>query len=128
MKKNFSNGSQVLLGLFENGKSPLSEQFVRWKLWARWGEIVGPSIANVCEPVALKDGTLFIWVKSSVWMQQLSFMKDALQKKIQGEVHAGVIRRVRFTLNQTIIPAEERENFRENISKLSGNSDSSSER
>ncbi|RZJ40298.1 MAG: DUF721 domain-containing protein, partial [Chryseobacterium sp.] len=75
-------GSEVLQKLFESGNSPLSEQFMRWKLWARWSEFVGPTVAENTEPVGFHRGTLFLWVRNSTWMQQLSFMREHIQDSI----------------------------------------------
>ena len=50
----------VLQALFENGNSPLSAPFLRWKMWKKWPEYVGATIAEVTEPVGLEKGTLYI--------------------------------------------------------------------
>ena len=43
-----------------------------------WAEAVGPEIARQCRPIALRDGTLEVWVTSSVWCQQLQLQQSHL--------------------------------------------------
>ena len=95
-KTKFRNSAQVLQSLFENGKSPLSEQFLRWKLWAQWQEIVGPSVGSTTEPVGISKGVLILWVKNSSWMQQLYFMKNQIRRTIKEKT--GIIGKKTFNL------------------------------
>jgi len=119
-KSKFSLGSEVLQRLFESGKSPLSEQFLRWKLWARWGEFVGPTIAQNTEPVGLNRGVLYLWVKSSSWMQQLTFMKDPIRDTLNKKLGQPLIKNIRFTLDRREVPVEAvaQDEFKNVISKI----------
>ena len=103
-KAQFRNSAQVLQSLFENGKSPLSEQFVRWKLWASWSEIVGPTIAAQTEPVGISKKTLILWVKSSPWMQQLYYMKEQIRRTIIAKTGLDHIQDIHFTLDRRAVP------------------------
>lgn len=47
-----------------------------------WPKIVGGQISSHTSPVALKDSELVINVDSPVWLQQLSFLKDDLTRKL----------------------------------------------
>jgi len=119
-KSKFSLGSEVLQRLFESGKSPLSEQFLRWKLWARWSEFVGPTIAQNTEPVGLNRGVLYLWVKSSSWMQQLTFMKDPIRDTLNKKLGQPLIKNIRFTLDRREVPVEAvaQDEFKNVISKI----------
>jgi hypothetical protein len=113
----FKPGADVLQSLFENGKSSFSDQFLRWKLWAQWNEIVGPSVAQHCEPVSLQFGHLQIWVKSSAWMQQLVFLKgDILNRIHERYPHRAPIHKISFTLDRRSVPEDT--DTRENIKKV----------
>src|ERR1700692_4936776 len=101
----FSLGSEVLQRLFESGKSPMSEQFVRWKLWARWKEFVGATVGEQTEPVGFSRGTLYLWVRSSTWMQQLTFMKDHIRVSINKKLGQEFVKNIRFTLDRRAVPA-----------------------
>lgn len=117
-KKKLSAGSEVLMGLFENGKSPLSGQFLRWKLWAKWPEVVGPTIAKNAEPVAYTNGILYLWVRHSAWMQQLVFMREHIQSTINQKMGQNYVRTIRFTLDRREVPQQSDGNFKELIDKL----------
>lgn len=122
-KPKFSLSSQVLQSLFENGKSPLSEQFLRWKLWAKWSEVVGPTIAQNAEPVGLRYGTLYVWVKNSTWMQQMVFMKDQMQETINRKMEKDFVKNIRFTLNRHEVPGgqDQQANLKDQIARVTPN-------
>lgn len=124
-KSKFSLGSEVLQRLFESGNSPLSEQFLRWKLWARWGEFVGPTVAQNTEPVGLNRGVLYLWVKSSSWMQQLTFMKDPIRDTLNKKLGRPMIKNIRFTLDRREVPgeAQAQKDFKNVISKIAPEND-----
>lgn len=111
-------GYEVLQSLFENGKSPLSDQFLRWKLWAKWAEIVGPTIAENAEPVGMNRGVLFVWVRSSSWMHQMVFMKDLIQNKINQNFQTNYVKSIRFTLDRREVPKSDDSDFRQHLAKL----------
>ncbi|WP_413289019.1 DUF721 domain-containing protein [Bdellovibrio sp. HCB337] len=124
-KSKFSLGSEVLQRLFESGNSPLSEQFMRWKLWARWGEFVGPTVAQNTEPVGFYRGTLYLWVRNSSWMQQLTFMKDPIQHAINQKLGRQFIKNIRFTLDRREVPNQQaaQQEFKNVISKIAPEND-----
>lgn len=120
-KSELKPGSEALLGLFENGKTPLSQQFLRWKIWKKWNEFVGPTISQHSEPVGYFRGTLYLWVENSSWMQQLVFMKDPLKDTINKKLGFDFIRNIHLTLDKKSVPrdAEEAKELRNAIGKLS---------
>jgi hypothetical protein len=98
--------SKVLQTLLANGKSPLSDQFQRWKLWRFWPQVVGSTLSQVCEPVGFDRGRLWIWVKSSARLQEIRFFEDTLREKINAYVGREWARSLRFTLDRRGIPTE----------------------
>jgi len=104
IKGKLTSGSSIIQSLFEGKESPLSEQFLRWKIWYSWPNYVGPSIAQCCLPVSFDKGTLFIWVKNSTWMHHLHFLKDNLQEQINQKMGKPFIKRVRLTLDRHEVP------------------------
>jgi predicted nucleic acid-binding Zn ribbon protein len=122
-KKKFSVGSEVLQSLFENGKSPLSEQFMRWKLWARWEEVVGPTIAKNAEPVGFQRGTLYVWVRSSSWMQQMVFMRDPIRNTINQKFENNFVKYIKFTLDRRDVPNQDQSEFKDMIAKIAPEND-----
>ncbi|MFN8792203.1 MAG: DUF721 domain-containing protein [Bdellovibrionales bacterium] len=102
----FKSGTEVLQKLFENGKSPLSEQFMRWKMWSRWDEIVGSTIAKSCEPVGFQWGALILWVPHSTVLQQMQFLKPNILQAVQKAYPQMQIKEIRFTLDRKQTPRE----------------------
>jgi predicted nucleic acid-binding Zn ribbon protein len=105
-KKDLVAVSDVLQGLLENSKLPIAEQFTRWKLLRKWDEVVGPTLAPHTLPVSFQRGTLYIWVKSSAWMQQLAFAAAPLKDKINSYLGRQYVRRIRFTLDRRSVPED----------------------
>lgn len=105
-KSKFKQGSEVLQALFEDGKSPLSGPFLRWKLWARWKEVVGETIAASTEPVSYHRGILWLWVRNSAWMQQMVFMREDIRNTINKKMGVNFVHTLRFTLDRRAVPSE----------------------
>jgi predicted nucleic acid-binding Zn ribbon protein len=123
-KRKLTLGSEVLQSLFENGKSPLSEQFMRWKLWAKWEEVVGPTIAKNAEPVGFQRGVLYVWVRNSAWMQQMIFLKDQIRDTINSKFENNFVKYIKFTLDRREVPQDDQTGIREMIQRLAPPSES----
>lgn len=118
-------GSDALQSLFENGKSPLSQQFLRWKLWRKWEDYVGKTISAQSEPVGYVRGTLYVWVKNSSWMQQLVFMRETMRDTINKKLGFVYIKNISLTLDKKAVPKDpdEANQLKESISKLMTDTD-----
>ena len=64
-------------------------------VFGRWEQLVGPEIAGRCEPVSLVDGELVLQAESTAWATQLRMLSAQLMAKINAEVGAGTISRIR---------------------------------
>lgn len=119
----FKSGTEVLQKLFENGKSPLSEQFIRWKMWSRWEEIVGSTLAKSTEPVGLQWNTLIIWVPHSTVLQQMQFLKGNILAAVQKAYPQLKVKDIKFTLDRKQIPKDDasREKAQAFVSKMNPN-------
>lgn len=119
-KAKFSASSEVLQRLFEDGKSPLSGPFLRWKLWMKWREVVGDSIADSTEPVGYQRGCLWLWVKNSAWMQQMTFMREDIRATINRKMGVEFVQTLRFTLDRREVPrdAADQDEIRRVIAKV----------
>lgn len=106
-KSDLQTASKVLQRVLGNGKSALSDQFLRWKIWRFWPGIVGATLARYCEPVGYDRGKLFIWVKSSARMQEIRFFEETLREKVNEHVGSNWVRYIRFTLDRHGVPNAE---------------------
>ncbi len=64
----------------------------------RWEEALGPEIARHSQPVALRDGTLEVWVTSSVWCQQLQLQSPELLAALSAVLSDAAPTALRFRL------------------------------
>jgi len=101
------SADEVLQMLLQNSKSPLSNQFLRWRVWKDWKSLVGPQIAAKCQPVGYHRRVLYIWVESSAWMQQLSFFAAQMKQKINDYAGKQWVGSIRFTLDRKSVPSSE---------------------
>lgn len=100
---NLSSAANVLQSLLKSSKSPLSEQFTRWRLWQDWEAVVGQEMAKHSMPVGFLSGTLYIWVNSAARMQEMMFLVRSLRQKINQFAGKEWVRSIRFTLDQKLV-------------------------
>jgi hypothetical protein len=67
-----------------------------------WPTAVGKQIAAQTQPDILRSGTLFVKTTSSVWVQQLHFMKEEIRQKLNDLAGKSVIKEIRFTVGHEI--------------------------
>jgi len=58
---------------------------------ANWPAVVGPEIADHCQPVGLVDGHLVLVAQSSAWATQLRLLRPILLARIAEYAGAGVV-------------------------------------
>jgi hypothetical protein len=72
--------------------------FEKQRLQEIWSIAVGTQIAEQTSPDRLNKGTLSVKVSSSVWMQQLHFLKEEIINKINQQVGAEFIKNIFFSI------------------------------
>lgn len=117
-KTKFKTGAEVLQRLLEDKAGPVSDQYLRWKLWLNWKEIVGPTVAENAEPISYRYGVLWLHVKNSVWMQQMTFMLEPIKNSVNQKFKEGFVKEVRLTLDRRMTPSTQDENFKNNLRKF----------
>lgn len=64
-----------------------------------WPQLVGEQISAVTEPIMItRDGTLFVSVKTSSWMSELSLMEPQLLAAINAGREGGKVARIHWRL------------------------------
>lgn len=118
-KTKFKTSAEVLQSLLvEKAGGQVSDQFLRWKLWLSWKDVVGPTVAENAEPISYKDGVLWLVVRNSVWMQQMSFMLEPIKNSVNQKFRAGFVKEVRLTLDRKLTPSSDDEGFKKNLKKF----------
>lgn len=117
-KAKFKTSAEVLHKLLEDKAGPVSDQYLRWKLWLSWKEVVGPTVSANAEPIAYHQGILWLCVRNSVWMQQMSFMLEPIKHSVNQKFRPGFVREVRLTLDRKMTPQSTDEHFKKNLRKF----------
>jgi hypothetical protein len=83
----------------------IEENFLR-KLWP---QAVGDQIASKTQPDCFKNGILFVRTVSSVWVQQLHFMKREVLEKLNQLSGKQLVREIHFHVGYQLHEEKERE-------------------
>lgn len=67
-----------------------------------WPKAVGKQITEQTQPDSLRNGVLFVKTTSSVWVQQLHFMKEEIRHRINKLAGKEAIKEIRFTVGHEI--------------------------
>lgn len=117
-KSKFKTGAEVLQNLFSKAEGPVGDQFLRWKLWMNWQEIVGETTAKACEPVAYHQGVLWLVVRNSVWMTQVNFMAEAIKNTINTKFSNRMVKEIRLTLDRKNVPSQYDQQFKDRLNNF----------
>ena len=80
-------------------KRGLGTQIRRIGALDAWSGAVGEKISEVTEAKMVVASTLFVEVRSSAWLMELSFMKEALLERVNADLGGeGTIDRIVLTL------------------------------
>lgn len=82
----------------------LSYRLSEYGVWPVWDEVVGKTIAANAQPEKIRNGTLFVKVISSVWMQQLQFMKEMIAEKLNHRLNKEVVKNIFFVVGRINSP------------------------
>jgi predicted nucleic acid-binding Zn ribbon protein len=81
------------------GKRGLGVQIQRIGALDAWSDAVGAKISDVTEAKTVVASTLFVEVRSSAWLMELSLMRRALLERVNAELGGeGAIDRIVLTL------------------------------
>ena len=87
---------EILFSAFKRrGMAAKLEENAVLKLWPK---AVGEQISVQTQPDGLRGGTLFVKATSSVWVQQLHFMKDDIRQKLNELAGKDAIKEIRFSV------------------------------
>jgi len=101
-----SIGEIIFKALKRRGMAPKLEESSLLKFWAN---AVGPQIAAQTQPDCLRNGTLFVKTTSSVWVQQLHFMKEEIRLKLNELSGKDALKEIRFSIGHKLAKAKAEE-------------------
>jgi predicted nucleic acid-binding Zn ribbon protein len=80
-------------------RSGLGSRLAQAQTVTEWAALVGPQIASVTAPESVTpDGTLFVRVATSAWMNELQLMMPDIMARINAGRGAGRIKTIRWLL------------------------------
>jgi hypothetical protein len=82
----------------------LESRLLELRLQHRWRDIVGEPMASHTRPAQIRFKKLYLVVRNSVWLQQLTFLKPTLLTKLQAESGTGSVTDIAFRVGE--IPDE----------------------
>jgi predicted nucleic acid-binding Zn ribbon protein len=81
-------------------KAGLGRRLAQAQVIPDWPRLVGPQIAAVTQPESVTpDGTLFVRVATSAWMNELQLMAPDIMARVNAGRGPGRIKTIRWLLN-----------------------------
>ena len=68
----------------------------RYEALRIWPDVVGEKIAMETEPLRVKDGIIFVKVKSDVWRNELVYYKSDLIKRLNDKLNRETVKEIIF--------------------------------
>ncbi|MEE9911604.1 MAG: DUF721 domain-containing protein [Deltaproteobacteria bacterium] len=96
-----SIGEILFSALKKRGMAGKLEENALFQLWPK---AVGAQIAAQTQPESLRTGTLFVKTTSSVWVQQLHFIKEDIRRKLNELAGKQAVKEIMFTAGYNPAP------------------------
>ena len=100
--------SEILLSLLK--KRGLASKIEENALLQLWPKVVGPQIIMHTKADAVRNGILFVKTISSVWVQQLHFMKEEIRQKLNQLAGKNVVKDIRFSVGHKLAQTKSEDN------------------
>jgi predicted nucleic acid-binding Zn ribbon protein len=65
-----------------------------------WEEAVGKTVSEHATPTGIREGVLFVEVDSSVWMQELSLLRESIVERLNAALGVPLVRRIVLSLER----------------------------
>ena len=85
-------------------KSGLGDRLEQAGAVEEWAERVGGKIAAVTEPLHVRNGVLFVAVRSSAWLMELRMMEAEIRRRMNEGREQGRLEGIRFVMEGVAEP------------------------
>jgi hypothetical protein len=92
--------SEILLSVLK--KRGMASKIEENALLRLWPKAVGPQIILHTKADAVRNGVFFVKTISSVWVQQLHFMKEEILQKLNQLAGKNVVKDIRFSVGHKL--------------------------
>ena len=93
-KRSIFTLDEALNSLFH--EKNIQDKVAHYNIQTIWQQAVGAKIAEHACPDRIQNNVLFVNVSSSVWMQELHFLRENILEKINKNIPSGKIKDIRF--------------------------------
>jgi predicted nucleic acid-binding Zn ribbon protein len=66
------------------------------QVWEHWNTAVGETIARNAQPAAFRGSTLVVVVSSSVWRQELRYLKATIIENVNTALGQALVKEIKF--------------------------------
>lgn len=80
-------------------KLRLEKGIKQWKILDIWDKVVGEQIAAVTRPGYVKGKILYIFVRDSIWLQELIFLERMIIEKLNNKIGDNIIESIYFKID-----------------------------
>ena len=79
-------------------KHGIFDKIKEYYIYIIWDEEVGKNISAPAKPIFFKHGKLFVKVDSSIWLNELKFLKDKIKEKINAKLETNKVKEIYFRI------------------------------
>ena len=79
----------------------LGKRLEEYQAVEAWAEVVGDLVAEHSKATSIREGTLFVDVTSSVWMQELQLLRGEIIERLNEHLGRSVVRQVVLSMERT---------------------------
>jgi len=114
-RKNFKSiprhVGDILLPILK--KRGLASKIEENKILKLWPKAIGDKLNLQTKADAFRNGTLFVKTTSSIWVQQLHFIKEEIIDKVNEIAGKKILKDIRFSVGHTLLTENKEEYFEE---------------
>lgn len=85
-----------LIKKFIEASPKIAKPLQEYRATELWDSVVDERISRHAKPLRIKNGILTVTTSSSVWAQELRYVKEEILKKLNEKVGKNVVRDIRF--------------------------------
>ena len=98
-KGNLEPLAQLMGNVLRN--AGLQKRFEEYRAVEAWEQVVGGAVAEQAQATGIRDGVLFVDVKSSVWMQELQLLRGDIIERLNAHLGEPFVRSMVLSMERS---------------------------
>ena len=82
-------------------RTGLGKRLEDYRAVEAWDEVVGKVVAEHSQATGIREGTLFVDVQSSVWMQELQLLRGEIVGRLNAHLGRPVVRQIILSMQRS---------------------------